>query len=114
MQTGGSVNLRWSRTWNLSFDLEYEYDKQVKDIYLMNISLHRMLHCWESRIVFRRRGTKGGYLRKDFFFQIDLIADPGKALGVGYDEATKSWTLRSLPGMGRVGGFLRPGSSMYY
>ena len=110
----GSVNLRWSRTWNLSFDLEYEYDEQVKDIYLMNISLHRMLHCWESRIVFRRRGTKGGYLRKDFFFQIDLIADPGKALGVGYDEATKSWTLRSLPGMGRVGGFLRPGSSMYY
>jgi hypothetical protein len=29
-------------------------------------------------------------------------------LGVGYDDATKSWALRSLPGMGRVGGFLRP------
>ena len=110
----GRVDLRWSKTWSLKLELEYEYDKQIKDIYFMDISLHRMLHCWESRLVFRRRGTTGGYIRKDFFFQIDLVADPGKALGVGYDEATKSWTLRSLPGMGRLGGFLRPGYSSYY
>jgi parvulin-like peptidyl-prolyl isomerase len=110
----GKIDLRWSRNWSLSFELEYEYDKQVKDIYRMNVSMHRMLHCWESRIGFRRIGAKGGYIRKDFFFQIDILADPGKALGVGYDDVTKSWALRSLPGMGRVGGFLRPGYSTYY
>lgn len=111
----GSIDLRWSKSWSLDFELEYEYDKRAKDIYYMQIALHRMLHCWESRIVFRRYGVKGGYIRRDLTFQIDVLADPGKALGVGYDEATDSWTLRSLPGMGRVGGFLRPGGySTYY
>jgi hypothetical protein len=110
----GRVDLRWSRSWSLDLELEYEYDKQIKDIYRMEISMHRVLHCWESRIGFRRYGTKGGYIRKDFFFQIDILADPGKALGVGYDDVTKSWALRSLPGMGRMGRFLRPGYSTYY
>ena len=110
----GRIDLRWSRNWSLRFELEYEYDKQVKDIYRMDISMHRILHCWESRIGFRRTGAKGGYIRKDFFFQIDMLADPGKALGVGYDDVTKSWALRSLPGMGRMGRFLRPGYSTYY
>jgi hypothetical protein len=110
----GRVDLRWSRNWSLRFELEYEYDEQIKDIYRMDMSLHRILHCWESRIGFRRYGAKGGYIRKDFFFQIDMIADPGKALGMGYDDVTKSWALRSLPGVGRMGRFLRPGSSTYY
>lgn len=110
----GKIDLRWSRMWSLRFDLTYEYDEQVHDIYKMNVSMHRMLHCWESRIGFRRTGTRATSLRRDFYFQIDLLADPGKALGVGYDDVTKSWALRSLPGMGRLGGFLRPGSSMYY
>lgn len=107
------VDLRWSKTWSLQYEIQYEYDERVKDIYLMRASLYRMLHCWESRIVFSRRGTKNGYVRKDFFVQLDIVADPGKALGVGYDDVTKSWNLRSLPGMGRVGTFLRPGSSYY-
>ena len=98
----------------MKLELQYEYDERVKDIYLMDISLHRMLHCWESRIVFRRRGTRNSDVRKDFFIQVDILADPGKALGVGYDDISESWTLRSLPGMGRLGGFMRPGSSMYY
>jgi len=110
----GKVDLRWSRNWKLSCELEYEYDERVKDINRIRVSLHRMLHCWESRIGYSRYGTKGGYIRKDFFFQIDLLADPGKALGVGYDDITKSWTLRSLPGMGKLGGFMRPQSSLYY
>jgi parvulin-like peptidyl-prolyl isomerase len=110
----GNVNLRWSRTWSLRCELQYEYDERVKDIYLMRFSLHRMLHCWESQIVFSRRGTKGGIIRRDFYVQLDILADPGKALGIGYDQADESWKLRSLPGMGRFGGFLRPGSSMYY
>ncbi|MBD3181611.1 hypothetical protein GF312_04910 [Candidatus Poribacteria bacterium] len=46
--------------------------------------------------------------------QLNILADPGKALGIGYDDASDSWNLRSIPGMGRVGGFLRPGSSSYY
>lgn len=110
----GKVDLRWSKNWNLSCEMEYEYDERVKDINRLRVSLHRRLHCWESRIGYSRYGTTGGYIRKDFFFQIDMLADPGKALGVGYDDITKSWTLRSLPGMGRVGGFLRPQSSLYY
>ena len=80
----------------------------------MKVSLHRMLHCWESRIGYSRRGTTGGYIRKDFFFQINLLAEPGKALGVGYDDITKSWTLRSLPGMGKLGRLVRPQGALYY
>ncbi len=110
----GKVDLRWSKSWNLSCELEYEYDERVKDINRLRFSLHRVLHCWESRIGYSRYGTTGGYIRKDFFFQIDLRADPGKAIGVGYDDIAKSWTLRSLPGMGKVGGFLRSQSSLYY
>ena len=109
------VDLRWSRSWNLSCEMEYEYDDRVKDINRLRLSLNRMLHCWNSRIGYSRYGVKGSSIRKDFFFQVDLIADPGKALGVGYDDISKSWAMRSLPGMGRVGGFLRPqGSSLYY
>ena len=110
----GKIDLRWSKSWNLSCELEYEYDERVKDINRLRLSLHRVLHCWESRIGYSRYGTTGGYIRKDFFFQIDLLADPGKAVGVGYDDISKSWTLRSLPGMGRAGSFLRGQSSLYY
>lgn len=109
----GNINLRWSRDWRLDFDLEYEYDDRAKDINSLRISFMRNLHCWESQIAFRRSGVKGGYITKDFYFQIDIVADPGKSLGVGYDT-TGTWSLRSLPGMGRVGGFLRQGYSTYY
>ncbi|MGQ9607724.1 MAG: peptidylprolyl isomerase [bacterium] len=102
----GAINLNWSRTWNLRFDLEYEYDKKIKDISDITLSLQRNLHCWESRVGFSRRGTKGGYIRKDFFFSINIAADPGKSLGLGYDDIDKSWTLQSLPGMGSLGRYI--------
>jgi len=101
-----SIDLRWSKDWNLSIDLGYEYDKRVKDISEIGFSLRRKLHCWDSVITFSRRGTKGGYLRKDFTFSVAIAADPGKSIGVGYDDISKSWSLRSLPGMGRFGGYV--------
>jgi hypothetical protein len=90
----------------LSLDLEYEYDKRVKDISNIAISFRRNLHCWDSSITFSRRGAKGGYIRKDFTFAISISADPGKSLGVGYDDINKSWELRSLPGMGNLGRYM--------
>lgn len=99
-------DLRWSKLWNLGVDFEYEYDKSVKDISYFSVSLRRNLHCWDSSIAFSRRGTKGGYIRKDFTFSITLAADPGKSLGVGYDDLSKSWSLRSLPGVGTYGRYM--------
>ncbi|HGJ66205.1 TPA: hypothetical protein ENS27_12630 [bacterium] len=100
------VDLRWSKIWTLSMDFEYEYDTKVKDISNVSISLRRNLHCWDSSIAFSRRGTKGGYIRKDFTFSITIAADPGKSIGVGYDDLNKSWSLRSLPGVGTYGRYL--------
>ncbi|MBD3184256.1 hypothetical protein GF312_18375, partial [Candidatus Poribacteria bacterium] len=94
----GKLNLRLSRIWSLRCELEYEYDDRVKDISNLSFSFHRTLHCWESRIVFRRRGTKDGRIRRDFMVQLNILADPGKALGIGYDDASDSWNLRSIPG----------------
>ena len=102
----GNISLRWSKLWSLSLDLEYEYDKRVKDISNIAISFRRNLHCWDSSITFSRRGAKGGYIRKDFTFAISISADPGKSLGVGYDDINKSWELRSLPGMGNLGRYM--------
>jgi len=98
-----NVDLRWSKTWSLDVSLEYEYDKRVKDISRIDVAFRRTLHCWESTIMFSRSGTKGGYLRKDFTFSVAISADPAKSLGIGYDDLNKSWELRSLPGMGRLG-----------
>jgi len=100
----GSLDLSWSKTWSLRFDLEYEYDKEIKDISNLRLSFRRILHCWETRIVFDRTGTK--YIRKDFSFSINILADPGKALGIGYDDISHSWALRSLPGMGRLSRYM--------
>ncbi len=101
-----NLNLRWSQKWSLSFDFEYEYDTKIKDISNISMSLRRNLHCWDSVITFSRRGTKGGYIRKDFTFSVTVGADPGKSLGFGYDDLNKSWSLRSLPGMGTYGRYM--------
>jgi len=45
-------------------------------------------------------------MRKDFTFSVAISADPGKSLGVGYDDLSKSWEMRSLPGMGRLGRYM--------
>jgi len=102
----GRFDLRWSKSWSLNINIEYEYDKRAKDISGIDISFRRTLHCWESTIMFSRSGIKGGYLRKDFTFSVAISADPGKSLGVGYDDLSKSWEMRSLPGMGRLGRYM--------
>ena len=109
-----NIDLRWSPIWSLNFGFGYEYDKKVKDINEISIQLRRSLHCWDSVIAFSRRGTKGGYLTKDFTFSIAITADPGKSLGVGYDDVSKSWSLRSLPGMGRFGSYIGGNRYMGY
>ncbi len=101
------INLRPSR--KLEIDINIQYDWIKKDFYSQKITLRRSLHCWDLRLTWRRVGTIEP--RKDFTFQINLIADPSATIGLGYDATTETWGIQSLPvgvpygsfGTGRIG-----------
>lgn len=64
--------------------------------YSQNITIRRNLRDWDLRITWRRYGSVGN-VRKEFTYQINLIADPTITMGAGYDGLTNSWGFRSLP-----------------
>jgi parvulin-like peptidyl-prolyl isomerase len=64
--------------------------------YSQNITIRRNLRDWDMRITWRRYGSLGN-VRKEFTYQINLIADPTVTMGAGYDGITNSWGFRSLP-----------------
>jgi hypothetical protein len=113
----GGFNLRWSRLWSLSFDTNFDQSEWAKrskksrsfkdfmeSFYSQRITLTRNLHDWDARITWSRLGS-GDTARKDFTFQINLIADPSVTMGVGYDAVTDSWGLQSLPVGSPVGAY---------
>lgn len=61
-----------------------------------NLTLRRNLRDWDLHITWRRYGSIGN-VRKEFTYQINLIADPMVTMGAGYDGITQSWGFRSLP-----------------
>jgi len=108
-------NLRPSR--KLEIDVNIQYDWIKKDFYSQRITFRRNLHCWDLRLTWRQIGTTkkiGDTVikpRRDFTFQINLIADPSATIGLGYDATTETWGIQSLPvgvpygafGTGRIG-----------
>ncbi|RKY04471.1 hypothetical protein DRP77_03775 [Candidatus Poribacteria bacterium] len=87
-------DLRPSRLFQLEVDVQYDWVR--KDFYSQRLTLRRNLHDWDLRITWWRIGY-GASLRKDFTFQINLIADPSAAIGIGYDAVLESWGIRTLP-----------------
>lgn len=64
--------------------------------YSQEIRLRRNLRDWDMRITWRRFGSLGN-VRKEFTYQINLIADPTLTLGVGHDAVKNEWGFGSLP-----------------
>ena len=64
--------------------------------YSQEIRIRRNLRDWDMRMTWRRFGSLGN-VRKEFTYQINLIADPTLTLGVGHDAVTNDWGFRSLP-----------------
>ncbi|GIX06121.1 MAG: hypothetical protein KatS3mg115_0524 [Candidatus Poribacteria bacterium] len=64
--------------------------------YSQQITIRRNLRDWDLRIIWRRTGSIGS-VRKEFTYQINLIADPSITVGLGLDAVTGRWGLRSLP-----------------
>ncbi|MDA1192582.1 MAG: peptidylprolyl isomerase [Candidatus Poribacteria bacterium] len=64
--------------------------------YSQQISVRRNLRDWDLRITWRRTGGLGS-VRKEFTYQINLIADPSITIGTGYDAVSGTWGFRSLP-----------------
>ena len=64
--------------------------------YSQQITIRRNLRDWDLRIIWRRTGGLGT-VRKEFTYQINLIADPSMTIGLGLDAVTGRWGLRSLP-----------------
>jgi len=101
------INLRPSRKFEIDVNIQYDWIK--KEFYSQRITFRRNLHDWDLRITWRRTGTVKP--RKDFTFQINLIADPSATIGLGYDATTETWGVQSLPvgvpygsfGPGRIG-----------
>ena len=110
---------RPSRLFQIDVDTRFEYDrnrlgpdddipawresdvwKALRIAYLhpfsQQISMRRNLRDWDLRITWRRSGSTGS-VRKEFTYQINLIADPTIPLGAGFDAVTNRWGLRSLP-----------------
>ena len=102
---------RASRRINFSFqfrpnslieiDLGADYDWIEKQFYSQRMTLRRNLNVWDLRISWHRVGIKRrppyNNVRQDFTFQLNLLADPAVAVGLGYDATTETWGFRSLP-----------------
>ncbi|MDE0021668.1 MAG: peptidylprolyl isomerase [Candidatus Poribacteria bacterium] len=111
-----SFSWRPSKLFNIDVSARWEYDRDrlenppawrsnsiAKAIgiahihpYSQEIRLRRNLRDWDMRITWRRFGSLGN-VRKEFTYQINLIADPTLTLGVGHDAVTNDWGFRSLP-----------------
>lgn len=110
---------RPSRLFQIDVDTRFEYDKNrlgedddipawresdvwkaLRVAYLhpfsQQISIRRNLRDWDLRITWRRSGSTGN-VRKEFTYQINLIADPTITVGAGFDAVTNRWGIRSLP-----------------
>jgi parvulin-like peptidyl-prolyl isomerase len=112
----GAFSWRPSTLFEILVDAQYEYDRfriaaptgwranplaqglrlAYLHPYSQNITIRRNLRDWDLRISWRRYGSTGN-VRKEFTYQINLIADPLITVGAGYDAVTESWGLRSLP-----------------
>ena len=105
-------DLRPGRLFQIELDVQYDWVR--RDFYSQRLTVRRNLHDWDLRVSWYRIGY-GESARKDFTFQINLIADPSVAIGVGYDAVTESWGLRSLPvGVPYYGGFIGRGLGRSY
>ena len=105
-------DLRPSRLFQIELDVQYDWVR--KEFYSQRLTIMRNLHNWDLRVSWYKIGY-GETARKDFTFQINLIADPSVAIGVGYDAVTESWGLRSLPvGVPYYGGFIGRGLGRSY
>ncbi len=93
----------WRPNRLFQVDLNFIYDWSQESWYSQTVTIRRNLHDWDLRISWRRIGIQN--TRKDFTFQINLIADPSATIGVGYDAVTDSWGVRSLPVGVPYGGF---------
>lgn len=110
---------RPSRLFQIDVDTRFEYDrhrlgpdddipawresdvwKALRVAYLhpfsQQVSVRRNLRDWDLRITWRRSGSIGN-VRKEFTYQINLIADPTITVGAGFDAVTNRWGIRSLP-----------------
>jgi parvulin-like peptidyl-prolyl isomerase len=110
---------RPSRLFRIDVDTRFEYDrhrlddevtipawrdsdlwKALRVAYLhpfsQQVALTRNLRDWDLRITWRRSGSVGN-VRKEFTYQVNLIADPSITVGAGFDAVTNRWGLRSLP-----------------
>jgi parvulin-like peptidyl-prolyl isomerase len=103
-------DLRPNKLFQIELDVQYDWVR--RDFYSQRLTLRRNLHDWDLRITWYRIGY-GESMRKDFTFQINLIADPSAAIGVGYDAVTESWGIRSLP-VGVPYGFIGRGLGRTY
>ncbi|MCD6508405.1 peptidylprolyl isomerase [Candidatus Poribacteria bacterium] len=105
-------DLRPNRLFQIELDVQYDWVR--REFYSQRLTIRRNLHDWDLRVSWYKIGY-GESARKDFTFQINLIADPSVAIGVGYDAVTESWGLRSLPvGVPYYGGFIGRGLGRSY
>ena len=85
----------------IEIDLGADYDWIEKQFYSQRMTLRRNLNVWDLRISWHRVGIKRrppyNNVRQDFTFQLNLLADPAVAVGLGYDATTETWGFRSLP-----------------